>query len=493
MSDTHGSTNLLTSESNNSSQNNLNKQPTVGSLVDLGNAMHDARRGNQPEVGVPAGYTYFGQFVDHDITFLSSSDRAPDGEFRTNSADNLVTPVLDLSSVYGDGLSDRRIPVDSETGEMVLDPTISKFGAVLKKHKYDLPRKENKIAKIGDPRNDENLIIAQMHVLFLRFHNALVSLIDSDDPAKKYKLARETVIQIYKVVITDDFLAKVLHPDIWKLYIGSSNTFPNYWLNNNSTPVIPKEFNGAAYRFGHAMVRTLYFLNEKREQFDLNQIFFMTGRNNLAGSSRLPLNNKVHWANFFELSTLKPMQANRIEPKVKIEIPSLEWPANRLAIRNLLRGRELGLQSGQVLHKAFLNITKFPEKVHQLLATCTPEIVTQSLEQYESEIADWVTIKDNTPLWYYCLSESYQCHNGLKLGPLASIIVAETFSKIIKLSNQQKNSILHNPTNPSSSAPKSLFFENPWKEETTNAELQEIRSMSKLINFVEEKERNNGS
>lgn len=52
---------------------------------------------------VPAGYTYFGQFVDHDVTFdpISSLMREND----PNGLLNFRTPRLDLDNVYGRGPS----------------------------------------------------------------------------------------------------------------------------------------------------------------------------------------------------------------------------------------------------------------------------------------------------------------------------------------------------------------------------------------------------
>ncbi len=58
--------------------------------------------GPDPEenLWVPAGYTYFGQFIDRDLTFDNTSSLNPlDGSAPTN----LRTPRFDLDCVYGDG------------------------------------------------------------------------------------------------------------------------------------------------------------------------------------------------------------------------------------------------------------------------------------------------------------------------------------------------------------------------------------------------------
>ena len=58
---------------------------------------------------VPAGYTYLGQFIDHDITFdpVSSLQRQND----PNALHNFRTPRFDLDSLYGAGPNKRSLHV----------------------------------------------------------------------------------------------------------------------------------------------------------------------------------------------------------------------------------------------------------------------------------------------------------------------------------------------------------------------------------------------
>src|SRR5712691_2777689 len=57
------------------------------------------------QLRLPAGYTYFGQFVDHDITFdpVSSLTRQND----PNALVDFRTPKFDLDSLYGRGPADQ--------------------------------------------------------------------------------------------------------------------------------------------------------------------------------------------------------------------------------------------------------------------------------------------------------------------------------------------------------------------------------------------------
>ena len=78
--------------------------PSDAALTALADTIGDApgATGDNPEI--PSGYTYLGQFVDHDITFdpVSNLDRSNDPDaLRT-----FRTPRFDLDSLYGRGQAD---------------------------------------------------------------------------------------------------------------------------------------------------------------------------------------------------------------------------------------------------------------------------------------------------------------------------------------------------------------------------------------------------
>ena len=74
-----------------------------GPLQELADAMKD----NDPadaagnNANVPAGFTYLGQFVDHDITLDLTS--IGEKESDPTAVENFRTPALDLDNVYGLG------------------------------------------------------------------------------------------------------------------------------------------------------------------------------------------------------------------------------------------------------------------------------------------------------------------------------------------------------------------------------------------------------
>jgi hypothetical protein len=101
-----------------------------------------------------AAVTFFGQFLDHDMTFDQTSPLGVSAPPRKSP--NARTAFFDLDSVYGGG------PTGSPELSDHADPI--KFRIETNGQFEDLPRELNKQAIIEDPRNDENLILAGMRV-----------------------------------------------------------------------------------------------------------------------------------------------------------------------------------------------------------------------------------------------------------------------------------------------------------------------------------------
>src|SRR6202521_1088218 len=154
----------------------LTEAENLQNLSALGTAMSakfdPPTDGKDPEEsGIPALYTYLGQFVDHDITFdpASSLQRQDDPDALTD----FRTPAFDLDNVYGRGPDDQPYMYDGTNGFLLG----SKLQGGSDPKATDLPRNNANPSRalIGDPRNDENAIVSQLQGLFLRFHNRSVA------------------------------------------------------------------------------------------------------------------------------------------------------------------------------------------------------------------------------------------------------------------------------------------------------------------------------
>jgi hypothetical protein len=398
---------------------------------DLGDKM--GRDDTSNVSSIPAGFTYFGQFVDHDITFDVSSTF--DADTDANTINNMRSPALDLDSVYGRGpvldpflyvfpTSGPATAIRLHRGTNTLDGpggpsnTDDEKGMVQQTN-WDVPRMQGtNIAVIGDPRNDDNLIIVQFHHAMLRFHNAVVDMLllvpfAGDIFAK----AKRIVTYHYQWAVVHDFLKRICEEDA-----------VNKAMASVSAPVgssfrMPVEFSVAAYRFGHSMIRERYFVNFASPNVSLGEVF------DFNRNPQLPVSSKrvVDFNAFFEteVSVRFRNKAQRIDSAIatKLEgLPGFSGMMAKLAKRNLLRALALGLPSGQGMAKSF----GIPRMTEEQLKSGLPTGEVKLLDHSGG------LLLNRTPLWYYVLREAAVLAGGNHLGPVGGRIVAETFVRILK-------------------------------------------------------------
>ena len=70
------------------------------------------------------------------------------------------------------------------------------------------------MALTGDPRNDENLIVSQLHLAFLKFHNAVVNDLRAGGthPADLFDEAQRRVRWHYQWLLVHHFLSAIVDP-----------------------------------------------------------------------------------------------------------------------------------------------------------------------------------------------------------------------------------------------------------------------------------------
>jgi hypothetical protein len=429
-------------------------------LEALGRAMVDD--GKSADSNIPSGYTYFGQFIDHDL----SLDLTPLALAQpcAERAINLRRPFLDLDHLYGGGPgaspflyvstgppgNERFLigPTYSKHSEkeMQPDPCDPHLGSL-----NDVPRNSVGVALVGDPRQDENLIIAQLHVAFLRFHNFVMDELDklsAGKPAKvenagpygatRFEQARRIVTWTYQYLVLNDFLQGLIDSKVWEAVARGVRVAPAH----GEPFSIPIEFNVAAFRFGHSMVRDDYRINDDHTNADLACLFALTGLGNgqvqcsevpEMMSFRLPEEWKIDWRAFFASKPAKP-QLNMARPidtaiaQGLHNVPAaavrlfnrpqhekdvrLAPPEHVLPVRTLWRGARVGLPSGQDVARAF---GLAPLDSVSEIATGQHAILLQK-----------AGLDVDTPLWYYILKEAEVRGAGGSLGEVGSRIVAGT-------------------------------------------------------------------
>ena len=427
---------------------------TVEHLKQLGQTMRDVSApGDKQDSPIPAGYTYLGQFIDHDITFEVVS-----GNITSINDPNLVplsvdtiresivntrTATLDLDSVY-----DTPAPRDGD--KMVIGKVSSLDGSALpelrppgKDDDNDLPREprqadpqHDRAALTGDPRNDENTIIGQLHTAFLRAHNALVK------QGKTFDEARILLRQHYQWMIINDFLKRIADPKIVNRVKKANQVYKPY----DYSFYMPLEFTVAAYRFGHTMIRKDYDFNLNFNTSGqpgtipatLDLLFTFTalsgGLGFGQGTDTLPDNWIIEWEHFVDagqpFNKARRFDTKLVEPLFELK-DTLGQPLPdeaRLAVRNLLRGYLLRMPTGQAVARAL-----------KVKALTVKEIEKAAASDEQLKVLKESGFNKRTPLWYYILAEAAAQTNGKRLGEVGSILVAEV---LIGLIRRSENSIL---------------------------------------------------
>ena len=379
---------------------------------------------------MPAGFTYFGQFVDHDITKLKRGSEIPgEGPIPEDELVQERTPSLDLDSLYGDGLTDN--VVQYRNGQFHSD---SKIGSDDDFTILDLPRNDKKIAQIADGRNDENLIVARLHVLFMNLHNKLFRRRREASIEARFEATRQEVTLIYQSIILNDFLPRILHPKVHVLLVPQPGFQPWTDVVRGSAPRVPIEFAVAAYRFGHALVRNSYKIGTDLTTFTLHDLFRNTGKGGLDGHPSTAHIN-LDWSLFFEVSPdTSPQKSLSITTRPTPALADMinEKAGNKdLTDRNLKRGSELALPCAQ---DCIEQVKKDrPDLYGHFLM---PAIDPASGHVLADELKRW-GMEKKTPLWTYILMEPAYLerpYGHRVLGNLGSFIVAETFRSLFMTS-----------------------------------------------------------
>ncbi len=469
-------------------------------LAELAAAMLDKldAAGNPEPSGdnmnIPAGYTYLGQFIDHDITL----DTTPlDQQMADPQATvNFRTPALDLDSLYGDGpgihpyLYQRDPARPKIIGKMLIGHAAEsgeQNGRTIPTLPNDLPRNQVGHALIFDERNDENLLVAQMHLLMLKFHNKVFDKVVAANPGLSgdalFKETRRIVTWHYQWIVLFDFVERLTEPGLIQKIKHQGRRFYRF----KQRPYMPAEFAAACYRLGHSMVRQTYSHNQvfnptadSIANGTLGLLFFFTGKSGSitgelapippapppAAQNTLPSNWVIDWRRYFDLGTLPGgnfalNHSRRLDPLITPalhtlpglipDLPEQQVREFNLAFRNLRRGVQIGLPSGQAVCRAM---------------GITPLKPAQVATGPDGKAAKKNGLHEETPLWYYALKEAEHYHKGERLGPMASTIVAETFLGMVHGDHDSF-----------------LWQQSDWKPELPGAKAGHF-TMADLIRFV---------
>jgi Animal haem peroxidase len=402
------------------------------------------KKGPDPEEnpGIPAAYTYLGQFVDHDLTFDPTSRlREALTKAQLQALVDFRTPRFDLDNLYGRGPDDQPYMYEEDGIYMLLGEPMS--GDPFDPRAVQLPRGPNGRALIGDPRNDENRIVAQLHAIFLRFHNKVADHLGGKKHVS-FQEVRQQVRWHYQWVLVHDFLPTILEEHTYKRVFPDSyrHTPAIPRLRENDLELMPVEFSVAAYRFGHSMIRSQYKLNEDIER----PIFSIPPDDtpDLGGFRPIPANWAIDWRFFIKLEPSdKPQLSYKIDTSLVHPLgelpPQIAKDPSCLALRNLKRGLTFQLPSGQRVAEALgmQPIANEDLMIGKATADSQQRPLTKVVPHFGSE----------APLWAYILSEAQMTswkNAGtvkdknlknlipIRLGPVGGQLVADVFASLLR-------------------------------------------------------------
>src|SRR5829696_6887256 len=496
----------------------------------IANKDHNDSLGENPNPALTSGFTFVGQFVDHDITFNTTplSEQQSDPLATTN----FRTPRYDRDAIYGQGPNANPQfydPADRDkfllvptTYDMIRTDTL-KTSQVL----YDVPRvgvndpagrPEGK-AIIADPRNDQTLIVLQIHVALQMFHNKLVDLMRKNGIPRSavFESARRLARWHYQWMVTHEFLPAVvgqtMSDSVYKeVSTGAPKITIKYYKPTNPAgrSFIPVEFSVAAYRFGHSITRPRYtvqdYVTSTGATVAVSSVPLFEAQptdNNLNGSRPLPPRLKIQWSKFFNdplaqkrtdgsvPRTARPVRqfdATMATPLFTLPVsvqPDTNSPS-LLSQRNLLRGRKMGLPSGQQVAR-LMGVT--PLTNAQLWQNHRIEVkipipttdsgtkpyanVVEILREFDVENQDLKALfadpgwNGEAPLWFYILKEAEIVGAGRTLGPVGGRIVAEV---LVGLLQKDPNSY--------------LYLDPKWKPTTPIAPAKGQFTMADLLKYV---------
>jgi hypothetical protein len=449
---------------------------------------------------IPSGYTYFAQLVAHD--FVENTAQLPlISAFPGHLQRDYRAQRLVLDTIYGGGPSPNPLPY-AIGGDGVDDRCTFRLGHVKAQEQppfeapkpplmdqpaRDIPRArcphltdrpDEKIAPdslISDARNDQHLIISQLTAFFHELHNIVFAKVrrlqDNPSPEQVEKLSlprrdeyatddsfkqaqgdiaflqtRKLVAYVYRRVVVQDLLKKLLEPRVWTYYADMTRKFPDDLLDPVDDNRVPIEFSHAAFRFGHVMTRFTYKINDKIVPNP--SIKQLLDRSSAGRRDLLPIasNWLVDWSYFFDLGDGRPINfSRRISPYIAfgpltfdVAVPQELDRDGGLFYRDFIRGYESQVSSVQAL------INKLGDRRPQERDRSD---LLKDANFREHEIGRWLTyipdhgfdenelvsLSKDPPLLFFVLFEAAHQQGGRRLGILGSTLVAEVFFSAISV------------------------------------------------------------
>ncbi len=372
---------------------------------------------------VPAGMTFLGQFIDHDITLDVTSELGRSTRHQLIS--NVRTPTLDLDCVFGAGPeATPHLYSKLHDGYLLMGNAVNPL---------DLARNCDGVALIGDPRNDENAIVSQLQGVWIRFYNILLhKLSKSGKVYKALKHLHEDPKQLaklltrwhYQWIVLHEFLPSLVDPDVCNrvYWLLKRHRFPTPF--SDKTAPIPVEFSVAAYRFGHGTVQNKYQMSK-----DVKVGLFQQDDGELGLPAFGPKGKEfnIDWRYFFDIyrAKVEPQSARPVGTSIAAEVFDLPFVNNDMVMGD----GELVIPAAEAKSLAHRNI--YRDRFGFELASGQMAASAMGFTPLDRDQATKDAGLHKIPLWYYCLQEAAETGHG-KLSDVGGTIVATVIMRLLK-------------------------------------------------------------
>lgn len=472
----------------------------VASTLELFEQLAQRMNGNARPAGdttfenrnIPAGYTYLAQFAAHDLT-INSEDRID--LLSKTRVENLQARPLILDSLYANGplissfCYQHAATQAPDSARLRLEGVRNENGTAPRRDIGRLCEVAAGISAgrplVADARSDNNAVLSQLVALFSMVHNAAVGISAArhpdDTPFAHYKRARLATTVAYRTIIRNDLLKRLLDPEVYDYY-NRSRSRRRFLAKGTAKNPVTREFAHAAYRMGHAMVRPFYKFNQHNDE--AHPVDRVLTRTSAADPAATPLDRTwvAEWSRFFDVPNVstpdKLQYSMKIGPgygtklNVHFKLPD-ESIGSGLAMLDLMRSAASGVRKLASLRKAFaIAPDTFPQKpwltdeakhraILETWATReTPPVGYGGLfpDKIRPELV--TEFADNPPLALFVMIEASQAPwNGERLGPLGSVIIAETFFRA--LDNDASLAFLHDHSGNGTKQTTQIVFGGP--------------------------------
>ncbi|MEM6487346.1 MAG: peroxidase family protein, partial [Pseudomonadota bacterium] len=369
-------------------------------------------------------------------------------------------PALDLSSLYaadpsrrpefyGRQLCSPYRPSNSfllgrttpSTGQNIRDPLPN-----------DLPRNSVGRALIVDARNDDNLVLAQLQLAFLKFHNAVVNHLEATRPdldgVDQFNEAKRIVTWHYQWIVLFDHVERRVGPGL----IEQMRRRPGRRERDVQAPFQAADLVATALALHHATLQPAYDYNRVHRAggpFAAATPALLAGFTGGAGAivgdlrddahigdtghvpggklRALPGNRIIDWRRFFEIGgTLDPNRCQRLDARVAPGGGACRSAGGGgagggvgadTALGILQHGVQLGLPCGQ-------DVAQFMG-----LPVLTADDIAVGPA---GAVARAHGMEARTPLWFYVLREASVLADGDRLGPVGATLLAEASLDLIQ-------------------------------------------------------------